>query len=128
MSTIANTTAYDADGVFMNPADLTALLTLKKADGGYYGKDFFAGDPTQPAIWGIPVHTTSNITQGTVLVGAFKAAAKVIRNGGTSFAATNTNEDDFIHNLYTVLAEERFGVAVELPAAMVKLTANPSQA
>lgn len=127
MSTIENTTAYDADGIFMNPADLTALLLLKKADGGYYGKDFFAGDPDQPSIWGIPVHKTSNISQGTVLVGAFKAAAKVVRNGGVSFAATNTNEDDFIHNLYTVLAEERFGVAVELPAAMIKLTANPSQ-
>jgi hypothetical protein len=50
------------------------------------------------------------------VVGAFKTCGSVVTKGGVSVEATNSNEDDFIHNLMTIRAEERLALAVRRPA------------
>jgi len=121
---IAENTAYTADAVIINPSDFVDMMLAKDSNNNYYGRNFFGGSPDQPTIWGMPVFQSAHITAGTVLVGAFKNAVKVVRNQGVMSAATNTNEDDFINNLVTVLVEERFATAVEVPEAIYVIEAG----
>ncbi len=121
---IAQNTAYTADAVIINPADLVDIELAKDSNNRYYGESFFAGSPDQPKIWGMAIFESAYVPQGTVLVGAFKNAVKVVRNGGIMAAATNTNEDDFVNNLVTYLVEERFATAIELPSAIYKISAE----
>jgi HK97 family phage major capsid protein len=65
--------------------------------------------------WGLPVVVTSAISDGTALVGAYRTEAQIFDRTGLTVTATNTNEDDFIHNLVTVLGEERLAFAVYRP-------------
>lgn len=134
ISTISNGSAYEADGVFMNPADVVALRLAKDSNGQYYGGGFMTGaygnGDIKPAtyIWGLPVFETSDIDSGTVLVGAFKQCATVYRKNGVNVSVSNSNEDDFIYNRVTVLAEERIVPVVTVPAGIVKITASTSTA
>jgi hypothetical protein len=50
-------------------------------------------------LWGLPVVVTTAITQGTVLVGAFKIGAMVFRRKGLTVQMYNQNEDDAKKNL-----------------------------
>ena len=109
--------AYDASVVIMNPADYLAALKAKDGNDQYYGGGYFAGAygngaygvPT--AIWGVPVFTSSAITQGEAIVAA-REAVKIWRKGGMDVKVYEQNEDDALYNRVTLLAEERMAVAV----------------
>lgn len=127
---IATGSAYEADGVFMNPEDVLALRLAKDDNGQYYGGGFLTGAygngdiHSVDTIWGLPIFETTDVEKGTVLVGAFKPCATVYRKNGVNVSVSNSNEDDFIHNRVTVLAEERFVPVVTVPAGIVKITAQ----
>ncbi len=118
------TTAFlDPDGFVIHPLDWQAIRLLKDANGQYlaggpffgpYGNGSIAGD----VLWGLPAVVTPAIAQGTVLVGAFQTACQVLQREGLTVEATNTNEDDFVHNRVTFRAEERLALAVYRPGAL----------
>jgi HK97 family phage major capsid protein len=121
-------TFLPADFIVINPADYQSLRLAKDANGQYYGGGFFSGTYGQggvpagkPPLWGLNTVVTSAIAAKTVLVGSGQAA-QVFRKGGVRVDVANTNEDDFINNRITVLAEERLLLACYLPAALVKVT------
>jgi HK97 family phage major capsid protein len=121
-------TGLAADGVVIHPTDYQAIRLSKDGNQQYYGGGPFTGAygnnglVQQPGIWGQKTVVTAAIAAGTVLVGAFQQAATVYRRGGVTVSSTNSNVDDFIHNLVTVRAEERLALAVRMPQAFVKLT------
>jgi HK97 family phage major capsid protein len=124
---IANETGLQADGLIINPADYETFRLSKDANGQYFGGGFFSGAYgnggiiEEPSLWGIRTVVTPMIDQGTVMVGSFRQGATPYRKGGVSVESTNSNEDDFIHNMVTVRAEERIALAVRRPAAFVKV-------
>lgn len=124
----AQNSGLDADGIVINPADYQVLRLSKDANGQYFGGGFFAGQygngtlVEQPPLWGLRTVVTPAIAAGTALVGAFGQAASVIRKGGVSVEATNSNEDDFTNNRITIRAEERLALAVRRPSGLVKVT------
>lgn len=104
-------------GIVMHPRDWHRILTQKAVTAGlYFGSGAF-GAPQARAIWGLPVTLTTRMTQGKALIGAFGSEAIVFSKDGLSTAMSNSNEDDFIHNRVTVIAEERLALAVYRPAA-----------
>lgn len=119
---------FAADGLVINPADYQALRLMRDANEQYFGGGFFSGQygqggiVEQPPVWGLRTVVTPAITQGTALVGAFKQSASVLSKGGVRVDVTNTNEDDFIHNRVTMLAERRLGLAARRPAGFAKVT------
>lgn len=120
---VQNDSEFAADGILINPADWYALRTAKDGEYRYYGGGFF-GEQNIPNLWGIPVCVTTAVSSGTVVVGAFKAGASVVTNGGVSVDATNSDQDDFVKNLMTIRAEERLALAVRRPACFKKLVKN----
>ena len=134
MMTIKAQSGLNADAIVMHPTDYQAVRLLKDGSGGtvgqYFGGGCFYGPygngnvTAQPGLWGLNTIVTSNITQGTVLVGAFKQGASVITkdNEGTRIEVVTGDHDDRIYNRVTVIVEERLGLAVRRPKAFCKIT------
>lgn len=114
---VKSASAYDASVVIINPADLKTLLTKKDLNGQYLGGGYFTGAygngnyamPT--SIWGVPVYTSSAVSQGTAIVAA-REAVKIWKKGGLDVRLYEQNEDDALYNRVTLLAEERLAAAV----------------
>lgn len=128
---IKGDTRFNADTIIINPTDYAKLRQLKTASGSneYVGGGFFYGpngNPVsiQPGIWGLNTIVTPNITQGTVLVGAFKQGASVVTKAGegSRIEIHRGDHDDAIYNRVTVVVEERIALACRYPKAFVKIT------
>ena len=121
-------TGLRPDGIIINPADYQELRLSKDANGQYFAGGPFSGQYgngavlQDPALWGINTIQTTAIAKGTVLIGAGKTAATVYRKGGVRVEASNVDGEDFTHNRFTILAEERLTLAVRRPDAFLKLT------
>ena len=134
MMTIKAQSGLNADAIVMHPTDYQAVRLLKDGASGtvgqYFGGGCFYGPygngnvTAQPGLWGLNTIVTSNITQGTILVGAFKQGASVITkdNEGTRIEVVTGDHDDRIYNRVTVIVEERLGLAVRRPKAFCKIT------
>ena len=121
-------TGLRVDGLVVNPADYEELRLSKDANGQYLAGGPFQGQYgvggvlQDPPLWGIRTIQTTAVEKGTVLLGAGKAGATVYRKGGVRVEASNVDGEDFTHNRFTILAEERLTLAVRRPDAFVKLT------
>ncbi|MEV4735555.1 MULTISPECIES: phage major capsid protein [unclassified Microbacterium] len=125
-------TGLVADGVVMNPADYQTVRLSKDLNGQYLAGGPFVGQYGNGSlddavrIWGLPIIVTPAIPQGTVLVGASQAST-VYSKGSFVLSGTNTNEDDFVNNRVTILAEKRVTLAVRRPMAYVKVTVEAGE-
>ncbi len=105
-------------GIF-HPNDWQTVRLLKTSDGLYiWGPPMDAG-PMR--IWGIPVLATTAITENTGLVGDFRQAQLVMRQGVT-LQVSDSHDDYFVKNLLAIRAELRAALAVYRPAAFCKIT------
>ena len=108
---------YPATGHVMNPIDWTRIELLKDTTGRY-----IIGNPqgtTAPRLWNLPVVATQAIAQDKFLTGAFKLGAQLFDRWLARVEVATENEDDFIKNLVTILAEERLALAVYRPEAFI---------
>lgn len=124
----------DPSAIVMHPTDWQSVRLSKDANNQYYGGGPFTGAygtanssdrgnlGSGEMLWGLPVVVTTAIDQGTALVGAFSTCAQIFRKGGVTVEATNSNEDDFLHNLVAIRAEERLALAVYRPAGFGTVT------
>jgi HK97 family phage major capsid protein len=115
---------YPSTGIVLNPADWTAIELQKDSTGAY----IFANPQStaQPGLWGRPVVTTKSMTVDEFLVGAFKMGAQIFDREQASVTIATQNEDDFVKNLVTILAEERLALADYRPEAFVKGDLTPA--
>ena len=114
---------FPSTGIVLHPSDWAAIELIKDSTGAY----IFANPQSlaQPALWGRPVVGTQAMTQDNFLVGAFKLGAQVFDRQQSNVVVATENEDDFIKNMVTILAEERLGLAVYRPQAFVKGDLTP---
>jgi HK97 family phage major capsid protein len=108
---------YPATGHVMHPADWAWIETLKDGEGRY-----LIGNPQgsiSPTLWGLPVVQTQAIAIDKFLTGAFRLGAQVFDRWTARVEIATENEDDFIKNLVTILAEERLALAVYRPEAFI---------
>lgn len=116
---------YPATGIVLHPSDWAAIELTKDSTGAY----IFANPQSlaQPALWGRPVVSTQAMTVDNFLVGAFQLGAQVFDRMQSSVTVATENEDDFVKNMVTILAEERLGLAVYRPEAFVKGALAPAE-
>lgn len=108
---------YPATGHVLHPTDWAIIETLKDANGRY-----IIGNPQgmiSPTLWGLPVVATQSMTVRKFLTGAFKLGAQIFDRWAARVEVATENEDDFIKNLVTILAEERVALAVYRPEAFI---------
>lgn len=125
---VQQATGLTSDGVILNPMDYQRLRLMRDSNGQYFGGGFFYGEygntgvVEQPPLWGLRTVVTAAIPQGTFLTGALKAATTVYRKGGIRVESTNSDQGKFTTNIVTTRIEERIGLAVRNPTAIVKGT------
>lgn len=106
-----------ATGLVMNDDDLEALKVIKDDQGRYIGDGPFG--PPITTVWGRPVVGTPIMASGHFLGGAFFDGAQIYDREDVNVMIATENEDDFIHNLATLLCEERVAFAVKRPQAFI---------
>jgi HK97 family phage major capsid protein len=108
---------YPATGHVLHPTDW-ARIELTKDDLGRY----IIGNPqgqAAPTLWGLPVVATPAMTVDKFLTGAFKLGAQLFDRWAARVEVATENEDDFVKNLLTILAEQREALAVYRPEAFI---------
>lgn len=108
---------YPATGHVLNPIDWARIETMKNDVGEYIIGN--AADGAQPRLWRLPVVETPAMTVDKFLTGAFKLAAQVFDREDANVQLSTDDRDNFVRNLVTILGEERVGLAVYRPEALV---------
>jgi len=105
--------------LMISPADLERLVTITDTNGQYYSGSPF-GDSALNSMRGLRVIETEALDEGQAIVGDGRMAAVFDRMAATVTAGWQN--DQFVRNMITLLAEERLAFAVFRPAAFVILT------
>lgn len=108
---------YPSSGFVLNPIDWAGIELTKDNEGRYIIAQPVNGGV--PRIWGLPVVETQAMAQNNFLTGAFNMAAQIFDRTEIEVLLSTENEDDFIRNMVTILAEERLAMAVYRPEAFV---------
>lgn len=115
---------FPATGIVLNPIDWARIEMMRvdrDADGKPKGA-YLIGQPQGDAplrLWRLPVVETPAITAGKFLTGAFRLGAQLFDRWVARVQLSTENEDDFVNNLVTILAEERLALAVYRPEAFI---------
>ena len=123
-----------ADAYVINSLDWLSIRLTKDSNGQYlfggpgYSPYGVGGYSNVGNMWGIPVVSTVNISQGTALTGSFRMGAQIFRKQGLVMKTTNAHASNFIANIVTILAEQRMGFPVYLPNKFCAITAIPAAA
>lgn len=114
----------EPDVVVVNPADWLGISTFRTggfaATDGPFIVDPFSAEPT--SLWATPVIVTTRIAAGTAMVANLGEAARVrVRQQPTFEIAPDTSAAGWASNLTLLRAEERIGLEVPRPAAIVSV-------
>ena len=109
---------YSPTGIVVNGVDWQASKMEKLTSGEY-----LFGSPSQAVpdrLWGLPVAVSSVLTAGQWLVGDFPEGAVLHEREALNVVIATQNQDDFVKNLVTALAELREVLIIKQAAAFVK--------
>lgn len=105
--------------VVLHPNDWTDIRLLRTTDGIYIWGN--PADPGPDRIWGLPVRQTTAMTENTGLVGDFRFA-EILRRQGVVVTVSTEHASYFTENKVALLAESRLGLAVYRPSAFATVT------
>jgi len=98
------TALHNPDAVCLHPTDVSKMRLSKGSDGHYVLPPFITANGT--TVSGVRVVANTGIAVGTFLVGDFKKSSVKYRKGLT-LEMTNTDQDDFVKDRFTVKATVR---------------------
>lgn len=107
-----------ADAAVLHPTDWAKIELIKDTQGHY-----IIGNPQgslAPSLWGRRIVTTLAMTAGNFLAGNFRQSAQIFDRETANIVVSTENEDDFVSNKITILAEERLALADYRPEARVR--------
>ena len=115
----------EPDGVILHPNDLEAVMFAKAVDAGLY----LAGGPLEASpreLWGTRVVVTTDIPQGTALVGNFTEGARLYVRMPVAVFLNAFGSPRADYNEALLISEERIALAVTRPANFCAIDLNPS--
>jgi hypothetical protein len=105
-------------GVVIHPSAYESILTEKDGGGGRLDSPgALAGLPVD-SIWGVPLIQTAAIAEDQAIVADWGRACTLFIREGLIVRTSDADQDDFIRNRVTVLAETRVGLMVSYPRAI----------
>jgi hypothetical protein len=120
---------YAPDGVILNATDYTLMRLLKSTIGSYLylgesgkGPDDETIWESAPLVWQVPMVVSPSCPVGTFFVGAFAQSTILFSRELMTIEIAFQNEDDFLKNLVCMRAELRSGLALAVPAGVLKGT------
>jgi HK97 family phage major capsid protein len=120
---------YAPDGVILNASDYTLMRLLKSTIGSYLylgesgkGPDDETIWESAPLVWQVPMVISPSMPVGQFIVGAFAQSTILFSRELMTIEIAFQNEDDFVKNLVCLRGELRSGLAVPVPAGVLKGT------
>lgn len=113
---------YLPTAIVMSPKDWHDI-ELTKVDGTPNTGAYVLSNPalqTDPKLWGYRVVASMSMTNGRFLVGNFATGAQIFDRMNATVEIARQNEDDFVRNMVSILAEERLALAVYNGACFVE--------
>jgi HK97 family phage major capsid protein len=110
----------EPDVIVMNPSDALSIRLSKDENLRYIASDPL--NSQSPNIWGIPLVTTTQMTEGVVMVANLKSAAKVYVRQTPTIETSRGGREEFYANVSLIRAEERLALAVVRPTAICTIT------
>lgn len=119
----------DPNFAAVHPIDWQNLLLLRETGGiggSRAGQYLYGGPGTMAAatVWGQVITPSTAITQGAPLVGDSMGVTLLYREG-VNIKTSDSDQDDFIRNRVTILAEARVAAPVWRPASFAVADATP---
>ena len=111
---------YKPDAVVLNPTDLAEIDLITDSQNRYIASNPRVAQDSP--LWGIPVIVSNNIAAGSFLLGSFAMGAQIWDRNQAAVEVSRENQDNFVKNMVTILAEERLAFTVYRPAAFIKGT------
>lgn len=108
-------------GIVLNNVDWANIELQKDTTGRYIYGDPQGGTMVR-RLWGLPVAPSFSMAQNNFLVGAFSTAAQIFDREDANVMVSTEDQDNFVKNAVTILAEERLALAVYRPQAFIKGT------
>lgn len=119
----------EASGCVLHPTVWEDIELETGSDDHYIWVERMNGlNPEGETLWRMPLVTTRQIKADTWLVGAFAQATTLYDREQANVRWSDSNEDDFIHNLMTAVFEERIAQAIRHPELLVKGTFDSAPA
>ena len=109
------------DAHVLNPVDVANIELLRRdpdKGGGYIFGNPDSADPIL-RLWRLPVVESFSMDVDKFLTGGFRYAATLYQREGVTALISTENDNDFEKNLATLRVEERIGLAVKRPYALV---------
>jgi HK97 family phage major capsid protein len=117
----------EPNAIGIHPLDWESIRLQRDDSGAGAGTGgFLFGSPATSGaetLWGLPVVVSTVFGQGNPLVGNFREAFLWVREG-VSVSASDSDGDNFVNNLVTVLAEMRAAFGIIYPAAFCEVTSG----
>lgn len=113
-----------ADAAVLHPSSWARIELTKDTQGRY-----IIGNPQgslQPTLWGRRIVTTLAMPDQQFLAGNFRQSAQIFDREDANIVVSTENQDDFIKNMVTIMAEERLALADYRPEARIKGSLAPA--
>lgn len=107
-----------ADAAVMNPTDWAKIELIKDTQGRY-----IIGNPQgnlAPTLWGRRIVPTLAMTAGNFMAGNFRQSAQIFDREDANVVVSTENENDFVTNKVTIMAEQRLALVDWRPQARIK--------
>ena len=110
---------YEPGGCVLSPKDFEEIELTKGSDGHYLWLTM-PGSDGNDRIWRMPLVVTNAMDTTDFLVGAFGPASTFYERQGGRILFSDSDGNDFMSNIITLLAESRGAVAWKRPEAFVR--------
>lgn len=114
---------YLPTAIVLAHKDWHDIELTKTEEGGANKGSYLLSNPamaTDPRLWGYRVVPSLSMVPGDFLVGNFATGAQIFDRMSATIEVARQNEDDFVRNMISILAEERIALAVYSAAAFVE--------
>jgi len=112
---------FEPSGIILHPRDWETIQLTKTTGTALNGTYIFANPHLvgENSIWGLPVVPTVAMPQSQFMVGAFNQAASIWDRSDATVEISREHASYFIQNMVAILCEERLGLTVYRPLALV---------
>lgn len=117
--TLAELTGFPSTGYVLHPTDWEDIELQRGSTNDHYAITTNIAVGAQQRVWRLPVVTTPMITEGEFLSAAFGQACQIYDREQANIRVAEQHADFFVRNAVVILCEERLGLAVQNPSAIV---------
>ena len=117
MTTVALSGAVST-GTVLNPVDYEGMLTARTEGSGERLDSAGAFESPADTMWGPPIVVSAAMPAGKALTGNWELATQVLVREGVTVRVSDSDADDFVKNVVTVLVETRVALATWQPKAL----------